>query len=295
MNYKVIFLKAYLLTTRNPVLWMFGLFLSSGFNLNIFYALVSDRSGVIWEAMRNSIQGRPLLIGISGVSAVVVFVFLNYLKAWFISEAHEHIHPQGNKCKLCVKREERQEWPKRFPDLSVVVKVLLASVITILASSLAAVPLNYLVISHSAPSLIGLTAVAGFIIICAIACWNSFAVFYIILHGQSFGSAARLSFDLLSMRTKQVFEFVFLLLIVYLVTVGIGSFLITMAQVKADWSGLALPLVVSGKAVFGLLFGIWVAITNTFFNFALLLFFDQLVKPVEKEEVIPAVLPQSAP
>src|SRR3954468_22285325 len=131
MNYKAILIQAYQLTLRNPLLWVFGLFLSSGFNLNIFYALVSHRSGVVWEAMRQSITGRPILVGISGIGAAVIFLLGNYLKAWFISEAHERIHTHGEKCALCVKREQRQQWQMRLPSFNLLIKVIIASAITI--------------------------------------------------------------------------------------------------------------------------------------------------------------------
>jgi hypothetical protein len=294
MNYQAIFLRAYHLTLRNPLLWVFGLFLSSGFNLNIFYALVSERSGLLWESIRNSIDGRPVLIGISGLSAILVFVIANYLKTWFISEVHELIHREPGKCALCVAKAKRETWQSRLPDLHTLAKVLLASVITVLLSSAVAAPLNYLRAENTSPSLIALSALAIFIIVCAIACWNIFTAFYVILHKQKFNNASKLSLDLMTLRGKSIFEFVSLLLIIYLAAVGVGSILITLAQVNVEWSGLALPVVTLGKAVLGLLFGAWMAVTSVFFNLSLFLFFDRLVKPIEKPEEVRGALPQSA-
>lgn len=298
MNYQTILRKAYQLTWHNPVLWVFGLFLSSGFNLNIFYALVSNRSGLIWGAMRQGLVGRPVVVGLSGIGAAIIFLLGNYLKAWFISEAHEYVHPQGEKCALCMKREDRQRWQQRLPSLNMLIKVILASAITVGATLLTATPLNYLLTHNNAiPSLISLTVIATLVIVSALACWNTFTVYYLMLHKQRFGNAARLSLDLLSIRAKQVFEFVFLLLLIYLVVLGVGSALITIAQFNisffTNWSEFAWPVLSSGKAFAGLLFAIWFAITNTFFNLALLLFFDQLVKPIEKPTPISAAMPQS--
>ncbi len=294
MNYKAIFLKSYHLTMRNPILWVFGLFLSSGFNLNIFYALASHRSGIVWEAIRGFLSGRPILVGLSGVGAAIAFLLVNYIKAWFVSESHELVHPQGEKCNLCAKRDQRHTWQQRLPSFGVLIKVILASVLTIGATVVSAAPLNYLLMHQTPPGAISVTVIATLVIICAIACWNAFVVYYLMLYKQRFGSAARLSFDLITLRGKHVFEFVALLVLIYIALVGVGSLLITVAQANVDWTGLPFLLINSAKATFGFLFGVWLAITNTFFNLALFLFFDQLVKPVEKAEPVTAALPQSA-
>src|SRR4051812_38663615 len=108
MDYSKIFKQTYEVALRNPALWIFGLFLASGFNLNAVYAIISKRSDITWDAVRQAAAGRPLWVGVGSLSAILLFLIGNYLKVWFFSEVHEKIHPSGTRCPLCSERANRQ-------------------------------------------------------------------------------------------------------------------------------------------------------------------------------------------
>ena len=121
------------------------------------------------------------------------------------------------------------------------------------------------------------------------------------LHGHKFTAAAKLALDLIVMRSREVFEFIFLLLVVYGISTVVGSVLIALSKNSlailygpfAEWLQFPGAVTISIQIVALVSFWVWLAITNIFFNVCLLIFFTKLVTPIKDEaQLAPAILPE---
>jgi hypothetical protein len=303
MHYKEILQKAYSVTINNPILWIFGLFLSAGFNLNMAYigTVGWDKPGEFSRSVWEMFRSWPFA-AISGSIAAIVALFLisTFLKTFFVTESHLRIHDVKNKtCPLCISQEQQKTFRQRMPKSYSIGKIAIASIVTIAISVAAAGLLNYAIGqsgSASSPAVLSFSALATIIIICGIGSWNVFAVLFILWYGRSFGSAAQMSFDLISVKIKQVTEFVILLAVIYGALVVVGSVLIITSQYSftalfaplQDYSVLK-PVSSIIRMLAMIAFWVWLSISNVFFNICLFVFFDELVKPISKEEAIEAV------
>ncbi len=302
MHYKELLQKAYAITINNPILWIFGLFLSAGFNLNMAYfgTVGWDKPAGFGRHALEFFREWPFAT-ISGSLAAVVILFLvsTFIKTYFVTETHLLIHDVEKKlCPLCISQEHQKTLRSRLPRSYSVGKIAVASLVTIAVTVTAAGFMNYLFgqsDSANTPAMLSLSALATVIIICGIGCWNVFVVLYILWYGKSFGSAAQLSLDLLSEKIKQVTEFVFLLVVIYGALVLVGSVLILLSQYS--FNALVAPLnkgYLAGlpmmfRMLAMLAFWVWLGITNVFFNICLFVFFDDMVKPIAKMEPAKAI------
>lgn len=297
MQYRELIQKAYHITINNPILWVFGLFLSAGFNLNMIYigSFGWDKPGELLQNLLGIIRQWPFA-SVSGGVVIIVITFLvsTFIKTFFVTEAHLRIHNiQDKTCPLCVSQIDQHTLRQRMPRYYSIGKIAIASAVTIIISLATAGLLNF-VVAQSAyghnPSVISLSALASIIIICGIGCWNVFTVLFILWYSRSFQAAAQLSLGLLSSKTKQITECIILLVVMYGALVVVGSVLIILSQFS--FTALFAPLQHSAVPEFVLsiirilatiAFWVWLSISNVFFNICLFLFFDDLVKPVSKE------------
>ncbi len=304
MNYRNFLKQSYAITLNNPILWMFGLFLSGGFNLNLLYliALFRGKPNSVLEFVQSMANGTAwwniaavVLVGIVGL------LVTNWLKTVFIVEAHGHLHDSSiTSCALCIKNKDHPEWRARLPKLGVVAQVLMASLITLGVTVVLAIPLNHL-ITHNAqttsPIGFSVTMLASLILFCMVSCWNMFTALYIIFHHMRLQVAAKAAMDLIVLRAKNVFEYTLLLLIVYGALVVVGSVLIILSQFSIaalsspfhSWPQITSYVSTMVQIIGTVGFWVWLAISNVFFNICLIIFFDYLVKPVSKEKPVEAL------
>lgn len=304
MQYRDFLKRSYNIVINNPLLWIFGLFLSGGFNLNLFYiiAMMRKTPGGVVVPLREVVNTASWWeILVICVGSLCVLTIMNWVKTIFLIETHEHLHEPGkNICSLCVTNESKKNWIARLPNFYIVAQVVLASIITAMLGIILALPINHL-ITHDVQTLspigFSVTMVASLILFCIVACWNMFTALYIIYHQMNFRSASKAAIDLLMLRTKNIFEYGFLLLIVYGALVVVGSVFIVLSQLSL--STLSIPLeslvpfteyvTVAIKIIGTVGFWVWLAITNVFFNICLVLFFDGIVKAVSKPKEVGAM------
>jgi hypothetical protein len=282
MRYKNILSKAYNLTIRNPQLWLFGLVLSGGFNLSFinFFALVPNSQWKTWPlAMQSLFGGSAVRITAVIFAAIFLFIALNFLKILFIVIAHNLIHVKKEiECNLCLRYDN-----KPLPYFTWLNPVMFSSAITIVLTAGITLAINAIIgqggYSNAAPIIVNLVFIA--IMTCILGTWNAFTTYFIILHGFNFEKASQGSMDLIVMRARQIVEFVAILSVIYLASVFIGN-----SFIHAWQNGIAGMTIFQIQMASLLIFVLWTAINNSFFNTSFLLFFDNLVKSeaVEEEE-----------
>lgn len=297
MNFRIIFRQAYLLTIRNPLLWLFGVVLLGGFNLSLvnFAALVQNHAWKTWPLPLHLLsRTEPQQIAIVVTTLVIGFIALHFIKLTFIVFAHNLIHKvnvlggnTGNDaskknihCRLCVHVQD-----STTPLLVWWIRIMIASVITIAITAGISIVVNSLLsrASGNIEAALAINLLFLIIVTCIVGTWNAFTTYFIVLHGQGFKSAIALAFDLLVMHFRRVLEFVVCLSAFYTVAVFVGNAFISVWQ-----HGLTGNMSVEVRGIFLVLFVLWMAINNTFFNIAFLLFFDEIVKS-KKEPLLETV------
>lgn len=289
MRYNNIFHQAYTLTIHNPLMWLFGLVMLGGFNLSLinFFALAPDSQWNTWPIPLSALLGSDFFsMALMFLGALASFLILNLVKLSFIAVAHKLVHkPEERKCRLCV-----HEKNKTTPYFLLWFRLVLASLTTIILTVCLSLPINILleqnVYGNSTAIIINVAFLA--IVTCALGTWNVFVGYFIVWHGLGFKSAARAAFGLLINRFRQVLEFVVILSVIYTISVLVGNAFINVWHhgfAGAEFIGLR-PLAL-------LVFVLWLAVNNTYFNMAFMLFFDNAVRstsiPDEAEAVVPTL------
>jgi hypothetical protein len=288
--------RAYLLTIRNPLLWLFGLVMLGGYNLFLinFFSLVSGDQWEEWPLSLPSLfHSSP--IGIFGILAAVIatFIILNLLKIIFIVVVHGLVHQPSSltdgmppECGLCERIRQQQMNPINLPYLNWLGRVMAASGVTIFLSLGSSLMIDMVLRSQSYDKpvavIINLLVVAA--ITCLIGTWNVFTSYFIVLHGMNFGSASSAAIDLLVKHAARVLEFIVLLSVIYSFSVAVGNAFIHLWR-----TGYLTEFFLGVRALYLAVLVLWFAVNNAFFNVAMFLFFNRVVKatPATKEFPLP--------
>ncbi len=276
MDYKDIFRQAYVLTLRNYPLWLFGLVLLGGFNLSLinFGALFDSTGFNVWTLVSSystNLLSSDVLFVVSGI--VASFLVIHLLKVAFLVAVHGLVHDvKKNQCRLCghvaAKSAPYFIWWKR---------IIMASLITIALSTgvgaLVNLMLNQVGTSGALPLILNFIFLV--VVVCSLGTWNTFVSYFVVFHDMGFNAAASASFSLLTLRYREVIEFVVLLSIAYTVAVIVGQAFINVWQ-HGGYGGMLQDF----RIVFLAAFVVWSAVNNLFFNIAFLLFFDKIVRSV---------------
>lgn len=279
---KNIFHQAYSLTIRNPLLWIFGLVLLGGFNLSLinFATLVQNQQYNVWNLFRGYIDALTAneLVFV-GLALLLIFAVFHLLKILFFVTVHHLVHNiENNTCRLCVHIQAKTSpyflWWRR---------VVLASLVTVLLSAGVGAVFNALLthIDSAGSGAMVLNFIFLVVIVCGIGVWNTFSAYFIVWHDMNFSSAAKASFDLITVKYKQVVEFVLVLSLIYTLAVFVGQAFIN--GWHQGWYGGQLAV----RPVFLIAFILWTAGNNLFFHLAFQLFFDKTVRSVPAIEEAP--------
>ncbi len=288
MQNKNIFRHAYVLTLKNPLLWLFGLVLFGGFNLYLvnFFALLPDKynwsSISFWYIFAQISDDAGIFLLIS----IIAFLLLNLVKVNFIVAAHNLIHTTSeDKCQLCHHRKNLDSPQSRLYAVWWG-RILLASLYTVFLTMIFSVPSNIFAVHNSYTNVAAmiLNLFALIIVVAAIGTWNAFTGYFIVWYGLGFRAAAQAAASLIVTRFKKILEFVVVLSIIYTISVVIGN-----AFIHAWQHGVPGLEQGGARVIFLLMFVLWLAVNNTYFNLAFLLFFDSTVTaiPAEKPEALP--------
>jgi hypothetical protein len=309
VDYFAIIKKAYSSTLRHPGLWLLGLFLSGGFNANVFYLANLDLGWrdrlpaiINWlEAQLHTSTLTMLIVGTAVIAALIIFV-TNWAKVLFILYAGDVLQIEHLSSPSSGYREidQHETWKQRIKQgKRVIYSVIGVSLFTmislmIISAIIFGLP-GQLFEAALHDSFGGLLSVLIFaMLVLFFSCLNIFANFFIVFYQRNFSVAINLALDLIRARWTVILEMAVLLLVIYMLCFFVGSSLIYLLKVMS--TAILVPLghlsALSETGVFnsltiasGLLLWMWLAIVNTFFNLSLLLLFKQLVRPSKGEEL----------
>jgi hypothetical protein len=315
IDYWLILKRSYQVTIRHPGLWLLGLLLAGGFNINFFYwanlRLRWRNSGdVVADWVQQNFHTSHIIPAFLLILAAAAFIIIvaNWAKIIFVLYTSDILKlqrmrparpaPAGPISAL----RESPRYLVSVTAMSVFTVIATGAVTTVLAGATQ--------ILFDSRGVVWLTAVlllATFVFF--FSCLNIFATFFVIFYRKRFAGALNLSLDLIVSRARVIVEMATLLLVIYGLCFFVGTSLLFLFKLSAV--GLLTPLLQHGlvpqAAFFGLITGfsglllwVWLAIVNTFFNVSLLLLFTQLVRPPYHPEFkslleqIPAALPGQA-
>src|SRR6185503_9066273 len=96
MSYLAIIARAYRLVIDHPFLWLLGLFMTAGFNVNWLYILALNRSNTVLKVIDGSttaLRTAPLnYILLGGVIGMIILIVAAAAKIKFWQFAHGIIH-----------------------------------------------------------------------------------------------------------------------------------------------------------------------------------------------------------
>lgn len=276
------------ITLNRKSLWLFGIFLTSAFNLHTWYAgqwlsearLFSRLSDVFLE--HNSI----LLIGLGLTAVVMGFVIINFSKLMFLGLVHNCLHDVAQRtCPLCIELTSssiaKYLWNKKI----VLVHTIGASVIT--ASVTMAIVGGFRFYSiHSQYSLWKalLLLISVLFALVLISWWNLLTALFIFWHRQNLAKAAMLSADLISSKFRSIAGITVLATIVFLSSIAAATAVLwQLPMLLGSPPEFLLPgpavaawqIVVSALAAG--IFLLWLLLNNVWFNVVMISWFNNQV------------------
>lgn len=307
LNFSAIIRKAYTMTIRHPLLWVFGLFVIGGFNLNFLHFEGLGNFNVhsnqqVWGLLV-FLQQNPRTLAL--VSASVLVVSVGGL-----------IVTNGSRILLTLSIKNLLEnnflefskiiAPARQVFLPVVKMSLLTTTFMMAVSMVLLIPPLFFV---REPTLqLPLYVLGGLLLLpltFAISCLNIFTALFIILFRQPLGKAFSQAADFFIAHWTQLLGFILVLLVIYCGTFVVGaSFILGIRYVTNELvknaSGLGIPqisaIILVTRTVTSLCIWLLLAGLNVFFNISLVLVFLELVKPQKATpESAPAVTPMPTP
>lgn len=291
--------QAYSITITNPVLWLAGVFLSSGFNFHFGYIWNwLQKIGVVAD-IQFEIQkfDRELLVIFIAISILVGLLMINYIKLIFLNLLHDRLH--DSKLLICWLCKQRQD-DKSFLQLNlqkVLGRTVLVSFLTVVLSMTCIGFFNwYLANSHAGLLATVVIVFCLLILLVAVSLWSLFMVLTIFWYNMRFGEASRLSASLLFLRVNKVFGVAFIVTVIFLISVAVGGIVIWQIPKFFDNGNLFLFASPLAQAFHGftsvaaiVIFFIWLTINNVWFNVAMIILYNDLVKAQKAENPLEAL------
>ena len=277
------------ITLDNKLLWLLGIFLSSGFNLHAWYGWQWLGESDWLAGMQSAIYSFGPVVMWFMVVAVFLFAVLviNFFKLTFLGYVHNSLHQvELGECVLCGQLKDQTVVAMLRKNKQLWLRTVVVSLLTILAS-VVVVGLFHFYTVHSQFNF--LTAVIMLIslivILIGISWWNLLTVLFMMWHGFPLPKAAGLSLDLLVGRLRRVGSITALATILFLVSIVAGASVlfqlpeffasspnyILTGSVFHTWQ-LTVSIISTGLFVF------WLILNNVWFNVVMVILFDDLVK-----------------
>lgn len=296
------------LTLSRKLLWLLGIFLSSGFNLHTWYGwqwltqnrLYADLQTWLLNYNSSSAWG---LVAIGVVSLILV---INFLKLIFFGQVHNQLHdPRANVCLLCAQVKDRTVWQVVKGNLGLWLRVIIVSLFTV-AATVGVISLFHFYSTHSDFNFVKAFLLMGslIVVLVAISWWNMLTVLFMMWHELSLPKAAGLALDLLVSRLRRISSLTLLSTILFFISiVAGGSVLFQLPNFLAStpnflFSGEVFDtwqLFVSVAS--GGLFLLWMVINNVWFNIVMVIMFDELARSQKSPEALtnPIFIARSQP
>ncbi len=292
-SYADIIYKAYLITKRYPMFWLFGMFVVGAFNLNFFFLPKSPRQlGERINAphfVQYLIQHPAVLVGIclSVLWLALITIFLtNWSKILILLKAQSVLEKKHNSLIQLIKQSKSFLWP--MIKVSVLTSLCMLGALVVLAAPL-------WVDVDTAPlqnMLLVLSVVIFFPLAFTISCLNIFTGMFVVLSGLPLKRAINAATDFFAECWQQILALSLLLAIIYLASFVVGAGLVSLVRTSLRILVIELNnygfLHILGiftiiKALGGLLLWVLLGMLNAFLNIALMLFFLQKITPTRAE------------
>ncbi len=304
INYSHIIKDAWHITLRYKALWLFGLFVVGGANVNFFRLGDLRHAAGAWTvpSLLQFLQAHPgalalASIGVLAVSAVGL-VLTNWSRIMLVLCVDEIL-----KRRMLVIAEQL---PKSRAVLRPVISMsLLTSGLMVVAGAALLLPPFFWIKNPDNQALVWVLGIVLLLMVAfTVSCINIFTSFYIVLFRHPLGKALNLGTDLFVNKWMQVLGLTLVLGIIYGVgfTAGTGLIYIikTVALAAAEWlarggMGAFAPAARILSVMTGLALWLFAAGLSVFFNTALLLLFFQFIAPEKFEEKERSVLLASEP
>ncbi len=300
MTYSQVLKKSLSVTTTQSGLWALGIFLSSGFNLHWWYLLswLKD-NGFINQSYTGLFNSHPFYVGtLMSVAVAVGLVVIIFFKLWFFLKVHSSLHiTNKEQCFLCrrVKQELQDNTLKLILNLlsrrARLWRTYLTSLITIALTTAVLSLFNYYEFQWGENFLKSLLLVVCFVIaLVTVSLWNMLTVLFIFWYELSFARASNLAVAVLIKKVRKIAGLTVILTFIFVFAVSFGSLIIwEFPQVMStwpvlehsfnsqDWQGLFSVVAI-------VIFLAWLVINNIFFNVAMIVLFDSLIKPIDGQD-----------
>ncbi len=276
------------ITLNRKSLWLFGIFLTSAFNLHTWYAGQWLSEARLFSRLNDVLLGHNsiLLIGLGLTAVAIGFVIINFSKLMFLGLVHNCLHDIAQKtCPLCIELTSTSIakfiWSKKI----VLIHTIGASIITAIVTSAIVGGFHFYSL-HSQYSLWKalLLLISVLFALVLISWWNFFTALFIFWHQQNLTKAAMLSADLISSKFRSIAGLTVLATAVFLSSIAaatavlwqlpllLGSppeFLLPSSAIAA-WQ-----IVVAALAAGIFLF--WLLLNNVWFNVVMISWFNDQV------------------
>ncbi len=295
ISYSKIIADSYQLTVRNKILWLFGLFVIGGFNVNFFQfqkiPLREYHSHFQPLHVLGFFVQHPLVLAGASLSVLIVSVLglavTNWSRVMLIRCAHSIIADKH----MHVEREIRLSKQSLF---SIIRLSLTTTLLIVVAAGVLFIPPFFLGFEINQQQTLWTAGVVIFLPIAfTISCVNIFASFFIVLLKRSLSSAITLGTDFFARNWTAILGLSLILMVIYVLAFFVGIALIyavkIIFEIATELSGSLgvsyFSAIMRLSAILGnILLWVLLAGLNVFFNTALLLLFLQLITPVKFEE-----------
>ncbi len=309
MSFTNIIQRAYTSVINHPWLWLLGLFLTSGFNLHwlVFPQQSAQWQGITANDWQLLIRHRQFWAVIAGLLVVYLISVLiaSWAKILLVLYASlllkiKRLKPMGQNDphptepalnKILFKESLSYLW-------SVTAVSLVATIITLAGAAALFIPSLVWMRGEPGQDYFVTLAVLVFLLLLLFTTFlSAFGSFFILLHQRSVRQSLNLAGDLILTKWRTILAFLLILMVIYGLTLTAGFGLLAFAKSLIpvgfgilSGSGLFSTLV-AGRvtwAVISIVLIVLLSVLNAFFNVALLLLFNELIKARSLEAGNPA-------
>jgi hypothetical protein len=288
-SYTKIIKDSYRITMQNKILWLFGLLVVGGFNLNFFYFQnieLPSQSGMLEIA--KYFQHHPGILALVSFLVLVVSLVSLVLTNWgriILTLLTSKILETG-------RIDLQDQLKKSTKSLFTVIRISLLTTFLMIcvAGSLLLAPV---LLAANSPYQVLLAALGSAIFLplaFTISCLNIFTTYFAVLWGLNLKKALDVGTDFVISHWSKILGLAVVLIIIYtLISVfGVAVFFL-LKLLKSYFEELGIwrnsAIMVLCRLLLWSFWWLLIAGLNVFFNTALLMLFLELVKPVKKDEV----------
>lgn len=277
------------ITINNKVLWVFGIFLSSGFNLHAWYAWQWFTQSGLADRLRFQIMllgEYPMWLVLIGGLAIA-FVIINFLKLMFLCLVHNQVHDLGKvECLLCGGLKDTQVYQYLIQRKYIWIQTVLLSVFTAVVTGFV-VSVFHFYSTHTDYNFAKaiLMILSLLLVLVGISWWNLLTVLNILWHQQPLGRAVVLALDMISARIGSMSKITLLATMGFLVSIAAGGTIFwQLPNLLASSPNYLFSTEIfpawrlSVSLLSGALFLFWLVINNVWFNIVMVIWFGEQVK-----------------